>query len=614
MSKTISASNLGEKQNSFFVKNKWGCLLAAFILASVVVKILGCAAQKGPIGFGDELFYKTVAENAFNLQFINEFSHTTNYPPLYSLVLAPAFVFDDPVISYRAMQFINIILSCVAVVGVYKLARLVLEPKWGVLCAVLFMAIPMNWHFPAFIMSENLFFPLFIFALYFLFNNKDVHFWRDNFILAALLAGFILTRHQGWVLLLLFALAWIFKYFVIRRKGIPLKKRIGMLFVMIIVVFSLYLPWLYYGYANGLTFIRTVTGDYSDAIGLMKSARTPASTASWFFGYCSYFVLVLAPWLFFIVCKWKDLFAKGDKKTEDYLFLFSFVIAVALIITATNHTSTLPIWVEGVPMTMKVGRLLGRYILYPIVGFIVVAVHKMASLSKEPARDGSIRSHIWPMVVSLAILLCGYLYIIPKTISGTYTSLIQRINGYDMFPYLDVGIGLLMLGIICCIVSFLLVISKKDRKVFCSGFVLSAIISFYAVMAGSAIQNRLMYVPQERYHQNIVYEIRKALPGKVVGNFVISDEIETGTPNPQASAARIANAFTFFEYQYDSVYRYKDLMDESKYTVEEAYSVLCEQSGYFLTTKPEEGKAESLIYTFRLEDGIYYLYVLPMTG
>jgi hypothetical protein len=122
-------------------------------------------AQSLPGVFGDELIYtdlaKSFAQDAtLMLRGVVDNGHSILYP----VWISPAYAFaDDGVGAYRAVQVLNAVTIALAAVPAYYLARRVVTHGWSLTVALLSVLIPAT-AYSALVMTESLFYPLFVTA------------------------------------------------------------------------------------------------------------------------------------------------------------------------------------------------------------------------------------------------------------------------------------------------------------------------------------------------------------------------------------------------------------------------------------------------------------------
>ena len=143
-------------------------LLLLFVLAALAKGILSYFIPSIS-AFSDEYYYAKLARSFF---FSREFSiHEIKvmfYQPLYPIVLSISYFFKDMSLAYLSMKAINVIISTLVIVPTYLMAREFLDEKKRLLVTALVAMMPSSFAFAPYLMAENLFYPLFMFAVYFL--------------------------------------------------------------------------------------------------------------------------------------------------------------------------------------------------------------------------------------------------------------------------------------------------------------------------------------------------------------------------------------------------------------------------------------------------------------
>lgn len=166
-----------------------------------------------PFNFGDELFYKTDALALFRSQPYP--LGDNSYPPLYPLVLAPAFLFGDE--WYDWMIRINVLVSSLTIVPVWLIARELMDPRRASLAVVFGLLIPYHVVFPRLVMSENLYLPLFLAAVYQAVADRPSPLAARSVALGVVLALCQLTRHLNLVAVPILVLCYV--AFAVRGRG-----------------------------------------------------------------------------------------------------------------------------------------------------------------------------------------------------------------------------------------------------------------------------------------------------------------------------------------------------------------------------------------------------------
>ena len=159
--------------------------LSVIIVVISIFKILLSLAITTPSIYTDEYIYFKNAQSLFQSFDISLHGMATGiYPPLYSIVLSIAFIFNDANLAYFIVKIINAFLSTLIVVPAYLLAKEFADKKKSLFTAAIIGILPMNLVFSSFIMAENLFYTLYLTSLYLIFKS-----FNESTIKYSIMAG-----------------------------------------------------------------------------------------------------------------------------------------------------------------------------------------------------------------------------------------------------------------------------------------------------------------------------------------------------------------------------------------------------------------------------------------
>ncbi|MFH1972221.1 MAG: glycosyltransferase family 39 protein [archaeon] len=337
--------------------------LLLLFLVITLVKIIFSYFTPAPSAFSDNYIYIRTAWEFFHNGglFVNGISSS---PPLYSMLISIAYVFEDMENVFIAMKVINSIVSSLVVFPIYFLARDFLSSKKSRIVVVLSALIVPHFLFPNFIMAENLFFPLVAFVIYFLYLS----FKKQNsmfFVISGLLIGLsILTKAIGYALIP--ACFFIFLFLRGKFKNVIYHYlALGLLFIPYQYWKAVSNPKMPLGYSNSGTIGKVIA----------NLTTNIASFINWNINYIGFIMLALG--VVFVIVFLALIFTKKEK---DFKTLFSVVVVVSFftVLLAVNSSA---FSVNGAPyitwhgFTWYLGRPLGRYIasVLPfifLVGFI----------------------------------------------------------------------------------------------------------------------------------------------------------------------------------------------------------------------------------------------------
>ncbi|MDD2665853.1 MAG: glycosyltransferase family 39 protein [Methanocellales archaeon] len=249
--------------------------LLLIYLTVTIIKIFFVLQIPSPFIFSDETAYSKMALSFFESKTFSLWGVPAGYPPpLYPVILSISYIFGDITAAYPVMKVINAFLSSLIIIPVFLIADEFISIKKSLIVAFLSSLLPASFSFTSTIMSENLFYPLFMFSLFFMMKSiiEDDKKWD---ILCGLFIGLsILTRMPGLALLIILLFALLVKgiYTILPEDGITVRIKIGKIFQAFIDKWCIFLssavvafPWLL---RNGYYFGFTSYGLTGESIGM----------------------------------------------------------------------------------------------------------------------------------------------------------------------------------------------------------------------------------------------------------------------------------------------------------------------------------------------------------
>ncbi|WP_157961301.1 glycosyltransferase family 39 protein [Microvirga flavescens] len=233
------------------------------------------------------------------------------YPPLYPLLLAPGFLFQEH--FYGPMLALNCLVYSASLFPAYGLAARVMNRPLALAAALTVVLVP----FPGnvgFLMAENLAIPLFLCAVYFALapRNEGRVRWPNNiafgfFVTACFLTKFIMLPGAAalvllWVLFRLSAPQ-------ARREAFPFAREVA---VVLLVIAATIGVWALYAKGQGVPLAASLGIKTSDAV-FNTGQFTNDRMGIWIVLYLLYLAVILAPFLPFLAGgaagDWKARFA-----------------------------------------------------------------------------------------------------------------------------------------------------------------------------------------------------------------------------------------------------------------------------------------------------------------
>ena len=332
-----------------------------FYSVIVLLKVLLGLFILSPSAYSDEYNYIKLARSFFfDFSFSIHGILTSVYLPLYPSLLSVSYLFKDMTIIYPMMKVINSIISSLIIIPAFLLAKEFLNDKKSLVIAVLISITSSNFLFSNYILSENLFYPLFLFTFYFIYKSLSDNGYKYNLLSGIFLGLSYLTKPLVIGIIFAFLFSYMVLFFSSKKlnRELIIKKFLLSLFLFLIVIS----PWIIrninlYGFHLKLFF-----GGYTNEAVSIVTDFNVINYIVKFFVYLSY--LVLASLIIFPL-KMINIF---NKKYFTFLILFIPLLISTLLIVA-NHGRVV-IFFEWFT-----GRYIGRYVdfLLPLIfigGFI----------------------------------------------------------------------------------------------------------------------------------------------------------------------------------------------------------------------------------------------------
>jgi hypothetical protein len=341
-------------------------IVSSLFLIIVILKHVVFYASNGPTII-DELVYKQNAANFFAGLRIWSHPELVLYPPLYSLLLTPAFLFEN---WYDVMILINGIISTLLFVPVWFIARSFLGRRFSAVAVLLSLMIPFQIIYPSCIMSENLFMPLFASAVLLALGSPVFGKLRAA-LFGVTLAAAQLTRHLMLPAVFILPVFWIAMAYLTSDKnsGFPkFRKILPNILIMILCYGAIYSLWIFYCTTLDITAMGSM-GIGDSFVGLQAMQKNIGAAIMWLSAYGSYIILAAAPflqpilvWVFVSASKWRQFLPTTQKSAFAWLVL---LLTICYWLLATNHS-----YDDANPPTY----ILGRYLMFLTPLYIVLGI------------------------------------------------------------------------------------------------------------------------------------------------------------------------------------------------------------------------------------------------
>ena len=139
----------------------------------------------GPQNLGDATLYDSIAQSIVGGTFISSGAYAAVVPPGYPFLLSISYLFGpDKILIYHAQLILNVLVAGMVLFAAYWFLREWCTKEIAVIGSFLIATLPSISKSTGFIMSENLFIPLSLFAFYFMYRA-----FKTDSLYISLLAG-----------------------------------------------------------------------------------------------------------------------------------------------------------------------------------------------------------------------------------------------------------------------------------------------------------------------------------------------------------------------------------------------------------------------------------------
>ena len=343
-------------------------------------------------GSGDSFLYLKMGRSFFleqNFMVAGEPAH--KYPPLYSIIISPSFLFSNMLDVYRAVLIINAFVSSLIIFPAFLISKRFLNTKNSILVAIIVSLLAGSFVFTFRALSENLYYPLLLLTVYVLFRSIEEKSYKWQIFSGVLVGLCFLTRYSSVALILgsLFAFILIELY---RNKKAYIKSILYGFknwFIISIIAGITAAPWLlrnafHFGYS--LPGVLGYTGEVTGSINKLGSLasgqpvkitqtvtgqptlidQTVHPTINFIVSYTTQIILhngflILGSGVIFFIFALLLLF-KSKKEQNQKLFFFGLLIFIIaefyVLLTAWHHFG-------------QYWRLMGRY-SEPVIPLVII--------------------------------------------------------------------------------------------------------------------------------------------------------------------------------------------------------------------------------------------------
>ncbi|MEK6816195.1 MAG: glycosyltransferase family 39 protein [Nanoarchaeota archaeon] len=327
----------------------------------VAAKFLIALFIFAPLGYADSYIYMKTSQSILSEHsFLFDHVSYSMYPPLYSIIISISHIFNDMAWAVVIIKLINSLLINTIIFPIYFIAREFMSEKKSVLASVMACLIPPFVLFPAYVLSESLFYPLFVFSLFFLYRSFTTPSLKWDLLTGIFVGLSYLTKMNA---LVLFAVVGLSIPMALLMK-MP-KKHIYRKLLILMVAMAVISPWII---RNTMTYGASTSGligRYVDVLPI-NIGWNFFSRLYWSLMHFSY--AIIATGIVFFLISIFTMFNKEDKKLKVLSWL-SFMSITSASIVSGVHSGANADWKDAIPH--------GRYLAMAFPMIILIGLIAM---------------------------------------------------------------------------------------------------------------------------------------------------------------------------------------------------------------------------------------------
>ena len=436
------------KTEKKFLKTDAFVMIVLFAVSFILHMILSFPISKGTLINGDAMKYLK-----YSFQWVTEGKQLAyHYPPIYPLSLVPAYLFKDVNLAVRV---INQIYASTSIMYVYLIAKLFINKKASILVALMSLALPYQFISPSQTMSENIYFPLLLLTIWYLMRPYKEE-WEigrricNDLVLSAMIMGLYLTRYITLVIIPVFAFVWVMKQIDNKYKFREVFTRADFI---VQAMFLLWLPWYLICRSNGYNLKETM--GFGIASKPYPEQLTKGRLLMVFIMYVAYFLILAAPVLFAMFKSLCTLNFKSLCCKFNRFMVLIYGMAAAFLVAVTRHS-----WRVAYNYP-NFQRVMGRYLIYFPLLFILVAMVTIAERKNRELKDNLVADIIF-LVVSLGLTIGAYLIDIESLIYEIPSTFATWKAASDMYIVMYNRRTWLIIALIVIVLTFVIMRIKTE--------------------------------------------------------------------------------------------------------------------------------------------------------
>lgn len=483
---------------------------------------------------------------------------TTHYPFLYPMMLL--FTYFVKNYTFNCIMLVNCIFTSSIIFPLYLLARRFLDRQYSLFLAIVVCLIPFQFLIPNRLLSENLYFPLLLWALYLAFvtpaDNRQRILWDA---LTGLFFGLLyLTRFISLAIIPFLLLIWWLKPFEEVTGAFQWNwKKAGHAILILLITALVYSPWVYIGLTNGLSLKETL--GFGIAANTNPQQLTFANLLTWVLLYGCYYLLLAAPVLNLIIIALRT-FPLTDLKNENSRWLLSLaLLLLGFSLAVVRHS-----WRASYNLDLPL-RIMGRYVIYFVPLFLMSGFIGLCNFDRNKFRS-FFHFLVCTTLLQFALVTFSYLLIISGKIIPIGENFVEPLISIDGFYIQQLGVYFFVFILILYIGGAYILWNQKHQGI---EFLTCVLVAFYLFAAPDCMD----LLKQQSTYQKLGYTLSEAMlnaakdGGKKEYVIYFSDGISAGNRKDFAWSLYVRNLDCDWQIvKYPAVDK-PDLVDENGFVI-----------------------------------------------
>ena len=339
----------------------------------------------------------------------------------------------------------------------YFISRSFLDKKKSLVIVIIACLNPFHLVFPRRILSENLYYLVFMWAMYLVwkkpFNKKAGLLWD---IFTGIVLGLLyLTRYISLAVIPMFLIAWWLKPFdkddsLFKPESTKLV-RFLLIILCIVLVFG---PWIIRALQEGVP-IKSVLGFVITA-NTNPEQLTITNLLKWLLLYLSYIVIMAAPFLPLLLYSISAIDFEKWRTEYSRWILQTAIITAGFLVAAVRHSWRATYNAESPKI------LMGRYVLFMAVPFLIQFFFAL-DLYKHEKSSRNIKRDIYLLVISIGLVLLAYFILIKPEIIKVEDYFVRIETSADAYYIVILG-KIFFVFIILLYSMYLLFFANREKK------------------------------------------------------------------------------------------------------------------------------------------------------